>query len=135
MDALSAPKVNVLRADLRLVDEKIRAGVTLQRAKFQDNHWARWDQFILDNDIEPFLRCWEDHIPILKVFVHRYRDGRRAPRKNPVRARTVEDALGAVGQAFARVGFSDVQKDLHGNIDFRIQRQIRAYRREESPPR
>jgi hypothetical protein len=33
MDALSAPKANVLRADLCLVDEKIRAGVTLKRAK------------------------------------------------------------------------------------------------------
>jgi hypothetical protein len=75
MDALSAPKAYVIHADLRLVDEKIRAGVTLQRAKDQDKHWVRWDQFCLDNDIDPFLRCWEDHIPILQVFGHRYRYG------------------------------------------------------------
>jgi hypothetical protein len=36
MDALSAPKGNVLCADLRLVDKKICAGVTLQRANAQD---------------------------------------------------------------------------------------------------
>jgi hypothetical protein len=47
----------------------------------------------------------------------------------------VEDALRAVGQAFARVVSTDVQKDLYGNIDFRIQSQIRAYRREESTPK
>jgi hypothetical protein len=129
MDALSAPKANVLRTDLRIVDEKIRAGFTLQRAKAQDKHWERWDQFCLDNDIDPFLRCWEDPVLILQVFVHRYRDGRLAPHKKPVRARTVEDALCAIGQAFARAGTSDVRKDLHGNIDFRIQRQIQAYKR------
>jgi hypothetical protein len=55
MDDLSAPKANVLHADLRLVDEKIRAGVTLRLAKAQDKHWQRWDQFCLDNDIDPFL--------------------------------------------------------------------------------
>jgi hypothetical protein len=45
MDAMSYPKANVLRADLRLVDEKIRARVTLQHAKAQDKHWQRWEQF------------------------------------------------------------------------------------------
>jgi hypothetical protein len=47
----------------------------------------------------------------------------------------VEDALRAVDQAFARVGSSDVRKDLHGNIDFRIQHKIRGYKLEDSPPK
>jgi hypothetical protein len=86
----------------------------------------------MDNSIDPFLRCWEDPIPILQVFGHRYRDGRLAARKKPVRARTVEDALCAVGQAFARVGSAGV---INRNIDFRIQRQIRAYKIEDSLPK
>jgi hypothetical protein len=52
-----------------------------------------------------------------------------------VRARTVEDTLRAIGQAFARVGSPDVRKNVYGDIDFRIQRRIRAYKREDSPPK
>jgi hypothetical protein len=128
MDALSAPKANVLRAGIHFVDKNIRAGVTLQRAKAQDKHWVRWNQFCLNNAIDPFLRCWEDPIPILQVFGHCYRDGRLATGKKPIRARAVEDALCVVDQAFTRVGSTYVRKDLRGNIDFRIQCQIRAYK-------
>jgi hypothetical protein len=52
-----------------------------------------------------------------------------------VRARTAEDALRAISKAFARVGSPDVRKNIYGDIDFRIQRQIRAYKREDSPPK
>jgi hypothetical protein len=135
MDALPTTHADVLRADLRTVDEKIKAGVTLQRSKAQDKHWERWDEFCLESGIDPFLRTWDDPVPILQVFGQRYRDGRIAPRHNAVRARTVEDALRAIGQAFARVGSPDVRKNVYGDIDFRIQRQIRAYKREDSPPK
>jgi hypothetical protein len=135
MDALPTTHADVLRADLRTVDEKIKAGVTLQRSKAQDKHWERWDDFCLESGIDPFLRTWDDPVPILQVFGQRYRDGRIAPRHNAVRARTVEDALRAIGQAFARVGSPDVRKNVYGDIDFRIQRQIRAYKREDSPPK
>jgi hypothetical protein len=47
----------------------------------------------------------------------------------------VKDALRAIGQAFARVGSPDVRKNIYGDIDFRIQRQIRAYKREDSTPK
>jgi hypothetical protein len=71
----------------------------------------------------------------LQVFGQRYRDGRIALRHNAVRAGTVEDALRAIGQAFVRVGSPDARKNIYGDIDFRIQRQIRAYKREDSPPK
>jgi hypothetical protein len=44
----------------------------------------------------------------------------------------VEDALRAVGQTFARLGAADVRKDFSGDIDFRIQRQLREYKKEDS---
>jgi hypothetical protein len=47
----------------------------------------------------------------------------------------VEDALRTIGQAVARAGTPDIRKDFHGNIDLRIKRQIRAYKRDDSPPK
>jgi hypothetical protein len=46
----------------------------------------------------------------------------------------VEDALRAVGQGFASVGAKDPRKTVTGDIDFRIQRQLRSWSREYDPP-
>jgi hypothetical protein len=90
------------------------SGVTAQRSKAQHNHWERWDAFCIENGIDPFLRRWLDPIPVLQVYGQRYRDGRIAPSGKCVRSRTVEDALRAVGQTFARLGAPDVRKDFSG---------------------
>jgi hypothetical protein len=66
---------------------------------------------------------------MLQVFGERYRDVWLVPFHKPVKARTVEDGLRAVGQAHARLGAPDLRKDLHGGIYFRIQRQIKAYKK------
>jgi hypothetical protein len=128
-------QANSLRADLRLVDERIKAGVTTQRSKAMDKHWDRWEEFCLAHPVDPHLSTWDDPVPMLQVFGERYRDGRLPPPNNPVKARTVEDSIRAVGQAFARLGAPDPRKDAHGNIDFRIQRQIKAYKKDDVPPR
>jgi hypothetical protein len=54
-----------------------------------DNHWTRWDAFCVAHNIDPYLKTWADPVPILQVFGEQYRDGRLAPLKNPVKARTV----------------------------------------------
>jgi hypothetical protein len=59
---------NRFRANLRLVEEKNKAGVTAQRSKAQDKHWERWDAFCIENGIDPFLHAWSDPIPVLQVF-------------------------------------------------------------------
>jgi hypothetical protein len=41
----------------------------------------------------------------------------------------------AIGQTFSRLGSSDVRKDVHGDIDFRIGRQISSCKKEDSPPK
>jgi hypothetical protein len=46
----------------------------------------------------------------------------------------VEDALRAVGQGFASVGAQDPRKTVTGEIDLRIQRQLRSWSREDDPP-
>jgi hypothetical protein len=47
----------------------------------------------------------------------------------------VEDTLRAIGQTFARLGSPDIRKDAFGDIDFRVGRQTRAYKKEDSPPK
>jgi hypothetical protein len=98
-----------------------------------DNYWSRWESFCMAHNIDPYLRTWADPVPILQVFGERYRDRRLAPLKKPAKYRTVEDALRAVGQAHARLGALDPRKDGHGGIDFRIQRQLRAYKKDDAP--
>jgi hypothetical protein len=96
-----------------------------------DNHWTRWDAFCVAHNIDPFLKTWADPVPILHGFGM---DG-CPPLKNPVKARTVEDTLSAVGQAHARLGAPDLRRDTFGGIDFRIQRQIKSYHKVDDPPR
>jgi hypothetical protein len=119
--------VNALRADLGVVDKRIRSGITAKRSNAMDKHWGRWEQFCLEQNVDPYLQAWDDPVPIIQVFGERYCDGRLAPLHNAVKSRTVEDILRAVSQAHARLGAPDPRKDHHGGIDFRIQRQIKAY--------
>jgi hypothetical protein len=100
-----------------------------------DNHWNRWEALCVAHNIDPYLRTWADTVPILQVFGKRYRDGRMAPLKNPVKARTVENALRPVGQAHARLGGADPRKYTFGGIDFIIQQQIKSYHKVDDPPR
>jgi hypothetical protein len=128
-------KADALRADIGVVDERIRSGVTAKRANAMDKHWGRWEQFCLDHNVDPYLQTWEDPVQIIKVFGERYRNGRLAPLHNTVTSRTMEDALRAVGQAHARLGAPDPRKDHQGGIDFRIQRQLKSYAKTDDPPR
>jgi hypothetical protein len=73
-----------------------------------------------------------DPVPFLQVFATRYRSGEIAPSSRPIRAGTVDDALRAVGQGFACMG-ANIYEKTTGNIDFRIQRQIRR-EKEDDPP-
>jgi hypothetical protein len=62
-----------------------------------------------------------DPVTILQVYAHRYCTGELAPSGHPVSARTVEDALRAVGQTLAAMGTNDIRLNSHGRIDFRLQ--------------
>jgi hypothetical protein len=39
-----------------------------------------------------------------------------------------------VGQTFAQLGAADIRKDAFGEIDFRITRQFKCYKKEDGPP-
>jgi hypothetical protein len=97
-------KRDAFRTDLSLVQEKTRLGVSAKRAQAVDAHWVRWEKFCLAHNIDPFLKNCDDPVPTIQVFAQRYRDGREAPLHKAVRSGTVEDAVRAVGQAFAQLG-------------------------------
>lgn len=84
--------------------------------------------------MDPSLQEHADPIPFLQVFALRYRNGTIAPRGKAVRARTVEDALRSVGQTRALMGSSDLRLNSTGKIDFRLQRQISCYKKQDPPP-
>ena len=48
-----------------------------------------------------------DPTPVLQVFAHRYRTGDISPSKSQVQDRTVGDALRAIGQTMAGMGFTN----------------------------
>jgi hypothetical protein len=93
-----------------------------------------WEKFTLESNLDPFLRTCSDPVPIIQVFAQRYRDGRIAPKGNPVRSGTVEDTVRALGQAFTHLGGPDIRKDVFGEINFRISRLFTCYKKEDSPP-
>jgi hypothetical protein len=135
LENLPPATANEFRADFGLVQEAIRTGVTSRRASAHDHHWNRWDEFCSAHQIDPFLRQYDDPLPILQIFAQRYRDGRIAPSGRQVAARTVEDAIRAVAQAHTVLGAKDPRKDNFGKIDYRLTRQLRSYSKADPPPK
>jgi hypothetical protein len=63
---MSTAKANALLTDLGTVDDRIRAGVTAQRAKAMESHWTRWYAFCLELGVHPFMRRWDDPPPRIR---------------------------------------------------------------------
>jgi hypothetical protein len=128
---------NAFCSDLRLAQDAVRAGVVPSRANAADKTFCLWQTFCQELGVDPWLQGQAeraDPVLFLQVFAHRYRTGVIAPKGKPVRSRTVEDALRSVGQAFAALGASDPRLNPQGKPDFRIQRQLKAYAKQDPPP-
>ena len=121
-------------ADLGAAQEAVRAAVVDKRARSSDSHWRLWLEFCAEHAVDPWFAEGTDPIPYLQVFAARYRDGRLAPRGNAVRSGTVQDVLRSIGQAYRRMGSSDIRMDAQGDIDFRLSRQLRFYTKQDPPP-
>lgn len=129
-----ARRVALLR-DLRALPDDIAAGVCPTRSKAAATAWRLWCQFCAELRTDPGLSEYDDPIPLLMLFARQYRCGDMAPNKKPVRARTTEDALRFVGQAFASVGALDPRRTPLGAIDFRITRQLAGWKKADTPSR
>ena len=107
------------------------AGVVPTRSKSRSATWILWADYCTTHSIDPFLTNVEDSLPILQVFAQRYRTGALAPNQKPVKSRTVEAALRAVGQTLASVGADDPRYDRHGNVHFVIQQMLKGFTRSD----
>ena len=76
--------------------------------------------FCREHNIDTFLDKVRDPVPFLQIFSRRVRSGLLAHNGEPVRSRTVEAYLWAVGQTFANVGIEDPRLNKNRSIDPRL---------------
>ena len=129
LEVHSPETAHAFRADLSAVAATSRAAIGAQRAKSQDNTWSIWCDFCAEHHVDPLLQAVTDPIPYLQVFAQRYRDGRLAKNGQPVRARTVEDALRAVGQTMASMGAKDHRLEGPNKLEYRLSQLIAGWKR------
>jgi hypothetical protein len=121
--------------DLSAAQLTSRHGIVSSRANANDSTWRLWTRFCADLVVDPTLQsnvC--DPIHLLLVFSHRYRTGAIAPRGRPVKSRTVEGAVRAVGQTLASMGSPDPRLTPSGKHEFRLGRLFAAYGKKDDPP-
>lgn len=121
------------RDHLRTASETVAKGVSSGRAAASIGQWQKWLDFCAELGLDPFLKTFEDKVPILQVFIHRVRIGELAANGNKIRARSAEDYLRAVAQTFLSMGADDPRLNSALKTDFRISRMIAAWKREDPP--
>lgn len=129
MEDVPAAARDEFRADLVLVHQTCRSAVGSQRARSQDNTWEIWCGFCEELQVDPLLEGVQDPIQFLEVFAQRYRDGRLAKRGNPVYARSVEDAIRAIGQTMASMGAKDQRLEAPRRQHYRLAQLFRGWKR------
>ena len=122
-------------SDLRLAQEAARASVVPSRAASQDRSWALWTNYCLELCVDPQLSNIDDPVVLLQVFGQRYRSGAIAPSGRPVKSRTVEDAMRAVGQTLARMGTPDPRLEPSGKVTYRLRQQLTGYAKQDPAPK
>ena len=104
MEACSPEAADALRADPILVQEEINNGVVPSITKAGESYFRKWEIFCRNHNIDTFLDKVQYLVPFLQIFTSRVRSSLLAHNGEPVRSRTAEAYLRAVGQTFANVG-------------------------------
>ena len=120
--------------DLGLAQKDVSTGVSTGRAGSTNTHWQQWSSFTAEMGLCPLLKAVSDKVQMLQVFGRRVRTGKLAAGKAAVKSRTVEEYLRSVGQTFLKLGEIDPRLNKSGTIDFRLQRMLASYTKEDPPP-
>jgi hypothetical protein len=112
----------------------VRKGVCSGRAQGTITHWGAWRLFCGELGLDPFLKTFENKIPFLQVFLERVRSGELAAKGDKIKSRSTEDYLRSVAQTFLSVGEDDPRLNTANKIDFRIQRMLQAWKKQDPPP-
>jgi hypothetical protein len=123
-----------LQDELSVIKANARTAVSSGRTNSRDTTWYIWTRFCLDLACDPFLSDIHNPLTLLQIFAARYRVGTLAPSTSPVRSRTVEGTLCAVGQTFTALGYPDPRLQPSGRLDFRLHRQLQGYAKIDPPP-
>lgn len=123
-----------LEAEFHAIEEDAAMGISSGRAVSANTSWGIWQEFCASLYQDAFLLDNPDPIPLLMLFVNRYRVGTIAPSGSNVRSRTVENALRAIGQTLATLGRPDPRLQPSGKLDLRLHRQLKGYTRQDPPP-
>ena len=116
--------------DIRAVGKGIQDGVCPSRVAKAETAWTAWCSFCDSINVSTSLTEVDDPLFVILLFGRRYRDGTIAPSKNKVRARTAEDAMRQVGQAFSLLGMIDPRMDRTGaKLDLRLTRLVAGWKR------
>jgi hypothetical protein len=119
--------------DFRIAAKTVSKGVSSGRARTTVTGWRQWLEFCDELGLDPFLKAFEDKVPILQVFLYRVRIGELAADGNKIRARSAEDYVRAVAQTFLSMGADDPRLNSVGKIDFRLSRMVSAWKKEDPP--
>ena len=112
----------------------MQAGVSSGRATSTNTHWNIWNAYTTQLGFDPLLKAIEDKVPFLQVFSRRVRTGQLAANKTTVKSRTVEDYVRSVGQTYLAMGAQDPRLNTSGNMEFRLQRMLSCYSKQDPPP-
>ena len=134
MDSCPPLKRATVAYEISIIQRTTAAGISTRTQRAGDTTWNIWEDFCHDLHQDPTLANIDDPIPLLQLFAQRYRLGEVAPSGHQVRSRTVEGALRAIGQAFSALGFQDPRLTVSGKLDFRLSRQLSAYKKTDPPP-
>ncbi len=120
--------------DWRTLQETTAMRGSAQRGASAITAWTLWQAFCTSLSLDALHLPARDPIPLLQLYAQRYRTGTIAPGRRPVRSRTVEDAVRAVGQTYTGMGSQDPRLNRHGQLDFCLGAMYRAWAGADDPP-
>jgi hypothetical protein len=95
--------------------------------------WIQWASFALNWSLIPFSKPSKQNTTLTSLCPTSSH-GSLATAGNPLRARLIEDYLRHVAQMFLAVGSQDPHLNSAGDIDFTLQRMVKAWKKEDPPP-
>ncbi len=106
--------------------QDVSAGVSCGRASSTNTSWDCWSTFSHSLNTDPKLQHTDDPILLLQIIAHHYHWGEQGC--------TVGDAVRAIGQMLANLGFNDLRLLPSGKLNFCLSHQLAAYKKSDPPP-
>ncbi len=131
---MDAQQASDFCCDLSTASKAVQQGVSLGPATGAVLAWAIWREFTGELGLDPFLQTYVDKVQILQVFSVRVQCGELSASGNSIRARSVEDYVRYIAQAFLNVGAKDQRLNSANLMDFQLQRMLSCWKKTNPAP-